>query len=458
MTYKNVTYDCASVEDFRTHPGVQARNGQPITILTKFAVAAAITTFSIYICWKHTQDSPSLLGWNSWAMSEWLINYEGGFVRRGLAGHVILFFSNGEPAITVINNIVFTCFASLCILMLGLVLLSSAVTPMMAALMLLVPGGVYGMVMGNEFYYRKEISFHIYLATAAILFILSRRIENIYISRAFQLLTVVVILVGSAVLPFVHEGFIFISAVPTTVLIYFIAASWSARKKRNVAFAYLALAAMEFLVLAYFKGDASTARAIWASIHPVDQKLISQTGAIAGGIEAIGSTLSQQLSTSRSVLTSGYGWYWGFALAASGLYLVTTVLVYWRDGREVHRGAAWVFTLYGVCLIDALPLFIVGWDWGRWIAGVNLSVVILMCAGELHCKLPIPTVEVLKGKGSYTRAWSSAILAAALLFGLTFKLPEACLVGTGEPFSHVWRLLIGVRATDAAPSTSSHPV
>ena len=443
MTYKDVAYDCASVDNFRTQPGGQARNGHPFTMLTKFAVAAAITSFSIYVCWKHTLDSPSLLSWNSWAMSEWLINYEGGFVRRGLGGQVIRFFAHGEPAITVINNLVFTCFTGLCILLVCLVLLSRVVTPMMAALMLLVPGGVYGMVMGNEFYYRKEILFHVYLAAAATLFILSRRIENIYVSRALKLLTVVVILVGSTVLPFVHEGFIFISAVPTIVLIYYITGRWSAGIKRNVALAYFALAATEFLVLAYFKGDASTAGAIWTSIHPADQKLISQTGNISGGIEAIGSTLLQQLNTSRSVLTSGYGWYWVFALAASALYLIATVLVYWRERREVHRSAAWVFTLYGVCLIGALPLFILGWDWGRWIAGVNLSVVILMCAGELHCKLPIPAVEALKGKGNYTRAWASAILVVALLFGLTFKLPEASLAGTGAPFSHVWRLLLG---------------
>ena len=48
--------------------------------------------------------------YSEWGVSEWMINYEGGFVRRGLMGQVIWFMSNisSSSPITLIKTISFT--------------------------------------------------------------------------------------------------------------------------------------------------------------------------------------------------------------------------------------------------------------------------------------------------------------------------------------------------------------
>ncbi len=51
-------------------------------VLLLFAVSIVIG------CIKHLK--PSLEGFQSWGISDWLINYEGGFVRRGLLGQLLI--------------------------------------------------------------------------------------------------------------------------------------------------------------------------------------------------------------------------------------------------------------------------------------------------------------------------------------------------------------------------------
>ena len=40
-----------------------------------------------YLYWKHNVG-------NDWSISEWLINYQGGFTRRGLGGEINIFLAN----------------------------------------------------------------------------------------------------------------------------------------------------------------------------------------------------------------------------------------------------------------------------------------------------------------------------------------------------------------------------
>ncbi len=416
--------------------------GTPLAMTLKLTAAAIILTFAVYVCWENTLHSPAIINWNLWAFSDWLINYEGGFVRRGLMGQLIRSLAHGGSAVTVINGLVFSIFATLCGLLFCLIVLSRPITPLMAVMLLLVPGGVYGMVMGNEFYYRKEIIFHVYFAAVTTLFLLARRKEGSKLSRPLDILTVVLIVTGSAILPFVHEGFLFISAVPTAVIIYWLACRRSVWTGRSVALAYLAVLAVQFLVFAVFKGNNATAMAIWASVHPDDQKLISSVGTMRA-IGAIGWSLSDDLVSIGRTLTSGNAWNWVFIVVASAAYLVSTCFADWREGKEVHRRAAWVFTLYGICLAGSFPLFVLGWDWGRWIAAINLSVVILICAGEFRYELPVPVVAPFKPRAEYSGTLAFGILAVAILFGLSFKLPECCLGGSGQPFDHVWNLILG---------------
>src|SRR5205085_9892783 len=72
---------------------------------------AALIVFTGAVCLgalllvaAHTVLSPAnSLQWSSWAYSEWLISYEAGFVRRGLAGTLIKYTAGGRDLLPVVN-------------------------------------------------------------------------------------------------------------------------------------------------------------------------------------------------------------------------------------------------------------------------------------------------------------------------------------------------------------------
>jgi hypothetical protein len=417
----------------------------------KAYLAGGVLILIVFICWKRTLAAPDAVGWGEYSFSEWLINYQGGFVRRGLPGELIHWLSEGRSAAPITNAWIFLLFISLCGLLLCLIVLSDFVTPLIAVMLILVPGGVYGMVMGNTSYFRKEMLFHVYLAAVATLFLLARRREGSRISHTLDVLTVALIAAGSAILPFMHEAFLFLSAVPSALIIYWLARRWSDRTARSVALAYLALSTAQFIILILHKGDDAIANAIWASIHPADQVMISSASAIwiggqllpRGAIDFLPMTILQNLLLQLRTVVSGYAWYWVFAIAASAAYLVATSFAYQRKGSDyVNRQAGWVFTVYVICLAGAIPLFVIAYDWGRWIAAINLSVVMLMCAGECNRELPAPVMEVLKPRPAYSRGLAYSTLAFAIIFGLSFMLPEHTIIGVPSQGLHnVWYLM-----------------
>ncbi len=248
------------------------------------------------------------MGWDVWGFSDWLINYQGGFVRRGLIGQWIFEHTHGAPAIGLVNEIVFGSFAALCVLLLCLIVLSRPLTWLAAFVMLLVPGGVYTAAMGNEYFYRKETLFHVYLASVAVCFLFGRRTKDVIASRVFDNLAILLIIVGSAILPFIHEGFLFISGVPTAIFVYWIMGRRSPRTGRAFALGYLAVLTSLFVVLAIFKGNAATANAVWASLNPTDQTWAGGSLDGAGGMNMLGASLWAGVRMALSVPLSGGAW------------------------------------------------------------------------------------------------------------------------------------------------------
>jgi hypothetical protein len=119
---------------------------------------------------------------------------------------------------------------------------------------------------------------------------------------------------------------------------------------------------------------------------------------------------------------------------------------------------AWVCTLYSMCFVASLPLFILGWDWGRWIAAVNLSVAILICAAGHDDELPVPLITLATPAATSSRVSVFAVAVAAILFGLSYKLPECCLIASGEPFHHTVQKLAGQRSWRPPPGTVAWPL
>lgn len=414
-------------------------NSSAQRFVLKWLCVTLLSAGLIYLCYQHTLASPGTLKWSVWAFSDWLINYSGGFVRRGLAGYLIRLFSRGQSAIAVVNMLVFANFTTMIFLTSLLLMISRRVGAFAAVLFLLIPGGVWSMQFTNSFYYRKEILFFAYIALICVIYKLARRMIGGAPLYPLDILNCGVIALCSVVMSFVHESFLFIGALPSMMVLYWIASrnwpEWRIRVPMIYALAMVGL----FLVFMVYKGGQHHAQTIWLSLNPADRSLISKNGEIGGGISSIGWASTRELGETLLVVLKGTAWYYLFALAVSIVYILATVGLFCTDGPN-ERGAAnrcvWTTKIYSLCLAAVAPLFVLAADWGRWIVAVNMMAIPLICAGEFSETFPYPKLDVRV----IWRAASARYVALAcglflILAALTFRIPECCLVGSGDGFT-----------------------
>jgi hypothetical protein len=293
------------------------------------------------------------------------------------------------------------------------------------------------MMMGGEFFFRKEVLFEVHLAAVACLFLAARRVRPPAVSAALDLAAALVLLAGSVVLPLVHEGFLFAGAIPASLMLFWISSRRVPRRALAISAAYLGLVLLYFCGLALFKGNASTGQVIWDSLHPADRAVIGGGAKPRDALEALGISLWGAMRFARATITAGYGWYWGFIVVASAAYFAGLCQAVRGDARTAM---GWAGTVYAACLAASLPLFLLGLDWGRWISATNISVVLLVCAGEFTQPLPRTIVLPPWAGRIASNRWRLVALIVLFLFGASFKIPECCIGGTGRPFDHVVHL------------------
>ena len=136
-----------------------------------FSVAyVLLLCLSVYLVSSYTLGSMHLLKWSNWGYSDLLINYDAGFVRRGLLGAIIKRKSISESSsLPLINKLVFGNFLLLALFTTILNLISRKRASIIALLVLMLPGGIFSMALFNEHFFRKEIVFYTALSISACL-------------------------------------------------------------------------------------------------------------------------------------------------------------------------------------------------------------------------------------------------------------------------------------------------
>jgi hypothetical protein len=267
-----------------------------------------------------------------WGLTEWLINYSGGFVRRGLPGEVIQLL-NFDPRMTAI----FISFIALIFLLRYLYLNSKHYFDFYIILSPVFMGFVYyGGVL------RKDILLMLTLA-----FLLKNIVSNGYVILSVLLITFGILS---------HELFFFVSIPIITVFLIY-------NKKPPInylAFSIYPTLLMIFLI--FYKGDITIATAIndsWSVSF--DQYCSSCNNSVpSAAIGAISWTASKGLSLSASLLKSPITIFtWLIIIAAC--YFISLGLI----KREKDK-FSWA-SIMAFQFISISPLFIVGWDFGRWI-------------------------------------------------------------------------------------------
>ena len=139
--------------------------------LLKFTFLAFILEAPLLIAYLWMMGNVSQARFNPRQMSEWLINYQGGFVRRGLVGEIILKISSVFPITTSIYAIVFWAFAAYVALFLVIYLKARIQDWSVLAVAILLQGGIFHMGSGGIFYIRKEGIFLVFFSILCLIYL-----------------------------------------------------------------------------------------------------------------------------------------------------------------------------------------------------------------------------------------------------------------------------------------------
>ena len=408
------------------------------------AASFLIVAISIVIVWRDTIGSLNSIGWSVYGYSEWLINYSGGFVRRGLAGEIIAWLAGGDSALRIATDLVFALYVALALLFLCLALMSARSRAGAILLSIVIPGGIAAMARDNGFYFRKEILFLVVLQVACLLFMAMHRATTRFAQQVMLVSLLLVVFAGALVLPFVHEGYVFYGAPAVFILLLYLTRAFPEKAYlKFLLLLYPLLPIGGFMIAWFFKGNEATAIAIWHSLAQSDRLLMAPAAPWKpfGAIMTIGYTVLNGLAHSAIIVLEGGFWFW--ALIAACVFLLLTVftcLLYGEEDRASEAAAS--LSVLPLLFIGVLPVFVVTSDWGRIIASVSLSYLVLAYALKGRVLPPIvpgmaaPLLLLVRAVGRRPRIsfWF------ALVFSLTFSYPECCLnPGLGaNPFASIY--------------------
>lgn len=315
----------------------------------------------------------SALSWghDSYQMTEWLINYAGGFVRRGLPGSFIGIVSG---ATGIQANHLAIAISMLCFLCLCAWLLRRATATFPAVLILSCVA--MGIPAYQDSIVRKDC--------LGLLFLLGcLHVEKGRLSSPVAI-GIVNLFACAAILS--HETFVFYALAGIVVFnrgesrVH----AWPALLRRV---SLLAPAGASFLLAVIHHGTPQHAAAVhdswlplWNAIEPGNPA----TARPGASIEALGWTTGQGLSLSLHMLTSGF--YQPMAWAM--VFLISFLLVVRFTGRDSDANTGEGMTArirVTALLLEQLafisPLFLLGVDYGRWLFLWVVSTMIFHTSG-----------------------------------------------------------------------------
>ncbi len=331
------------------------------------ALLSGLLVFTIVIQLRSTLS----WGHENYQITEWLINYAGGFVRRGLPGELIWHLSK-LTGIQANYLAIFAGFA--CYLALVAWFLRRA-TPTFPASILL-SCIILGMPAYQDVIVRKDC-----LGLLLLLGCVSLDRSKLPRSAAILCINVLACLAVLA-----HEAFMFY-VIPALIL--FSAREREPLNRLRIIRRSLALLPVVgcFLFTTWYHGTPAIAKAVNDSWLPLWQVIAPGNPHIsepAAAIQALGWTSAQGFSLSYYLLTTGFYQ----PLAWAMVFMVSFVLFVLYTNRDADRNShpamemrIQVTAMLLAQLVFISPLFLLGVDYGRWLFLWVASTIIFHTSG-----------------------------------------------------------------------------
>lgn len=313
---------------------------------------------------------------SDWNSSEWMISYSGGFTRRGLSGSALMaalrvtgwsFAGTWITGTTVLALAVSAWFARQ--------VARAGNRAIWRTALLLNPLLFLSAIQAGTFL-RKDLLF----AAATILHVWYAQRVARQPARARMAAYVLSLAALSTALALVHEGIFLFAWLPVNCLVAGATLPRMAERRRTAAVLLLAMFAPSLAATAacvVFHGNAEVAAAIVRAWKPLMPPNYSTTAPLPPEVEELGSNVSH---TSATVVQGMRQWPIFVLIAAMGGAVYVAAIQRLVPGSDVRR----VLLLLTAMLVAALPLFVLGMDWGRWFCILGCSSFpVLVCPSLL---------------------------------------------------------------------------
>jgi hypothetical protein len=370
----------------------------------------------------------SMPRFNVWPISEWLINYQAGFVRRGLAGEFLLQVFGQDGLIKPLYVLMFGSYIAYIVSFLLVYWRSGIRNGNVLLVAILIQGGIFHMGMSADFYTRKENLFLIFFAIQCLLYF-QIRLAPVPRQPFWIYCYLAALFIASPVLVLIHEAYLFMAYPISALLLWVLAVERpNLRYLRLASILLFAEVLFTFLVCSHFHGDVFMAQTIWDSLPFGDRLLLSPSApySVFGAISSLGWGLDQHLTTIYGVFSTGGIFVWAFFGLGNALVLI---YIYSAIRPVAANGAPsqylrWI--LLGALVLT--PMFLLASDWGRWLASMGNQLILLMFVlqrADLSRK-PEVSPAILAVDRRLVLAGGLVSLVFCVIYSLVFQMPECC--------------------------------
>jgi len=293
--------------------------------------------------------------------NDWLINYGGGFVRRGLFGQLLIEFHRVIPVLSLTRELQLIQIGFLFAAGLVFTLLAHRVSHRWLPWVFLSPAGLLWSAYDRRGGLRKEIILIIALGLLALACRHSSRRVILWANAVAALLAALTI--------FSWEASIVLA--PTLALLQWrsLAPLMSARQRRVVVATTSGFLVVAFGLASTHRGSIHNILGMCRGLRQAGMNTIftcRPSGKVFGEFTALTSTIHAQIHLVSLYLPRN--WFYGF-------WLILALFPFMASGW-LRRW--WPFALGQFAV--TIPLYVIGTDWGRWVHLFIISLTIMWLA------------------------------------------------------------------------------
>lgn len=312
-----------------------------------------------------TPDAP-----DTWLVGDWLINYQGGFVRRGLLGEVFMWASQFFGIQIVVLVVVFQLFVYLVFFVAACRLAIHAKFSVASFLLIGSPAFILFPVLDYQGAFRKEILFLALLSILCVHLLNSK--SGTYHGLMFA--------AGAASIFIVLSHEMLVAYLPYLLCAFVLSDKESDMKPAKIISVIVPAVVVAVLLMLFARGDGHIVAAICDSLKPnlpldcIQQGVPGAISLLDDGIASANDLVLR--STSRGTLP---------VYVLSALLSLLPLVLAWFSGRSILNQMSrvrlsWAFVFVASAVVASIPLFLVASDYGRliYIHAASLSLLTLM--------------------------------------------------------------------------------